>query len=297
LIQQLHPKTLETLADLICADNTADYRSAAAITKFLQRAQGAFPEHDGQTSRRNWVLKLLHECNEAADDEFCLLDRSSLEAVMLQLVDPREYGGEFEAVRQMIVRLNRVLATERLLVSLDGATPRLQAVSGHIATAETTGAQYVMPDFSKLTTDPIVAANLKMRWEEAQRCIAAKAHLATVLLLGSILEGVLIVMIQANPAEANHSSKSPKDTSGKAKTFREWSLHDCIEVACDCGWLQGDRLRFSHALRESRNLIHPLLQRMVGEWPNEHTCRICWEVVNAAIADLLNHVDAPPHPR
>ncbi len=130
---------------------------------------------------------------------------------MLQLGDPREYGGEFETVRQMIVRLNRVLATEGLLVSLDGATPRLQAVLGHITTAETQGAQYVMPDFSKLTTDPIVAANLKMRWEEAQRCIAAQAYLATVLLLGSILEGVLIVVIQANPATANRSSKSPKD--------------------------------------------------------------------------------------
>lgn len=235
------------------------------------------------------MLKLLHECNDAAEDEFCLLDRASLEAIILQLIDPREYGGEFEVVQQMIVRLNRVLATEGLLVSLDGATPRLRVVQGHVATPATPGAQYMMPEFRKLTTDPIVAASLRMRWEEAQRCIAAQAHLATVLLLGSILEGVLIVVIQANPAIANRSSKSPKDTNGKTKAFREWSLHDCIEVACDCGWLQGDRLRFSHALRESRNLIHPMLQRMVGEWPNEHSCRICWEVVNAAIADLLKH--------
>ena len=148
----------------------------------------------------------------------------------------------------------------------------------------------MVPDFQKLTSDRVVTANLRARWEETQRCIAAQAHLATILLLGSILEGVLTVVIKANPAEANRSSKSPKDSSGKPKPFREWSLNDCIEVACDCGWLQGDRLRFSHALRESRNLIHPMLQRMVGEWPNEHSCRSCWEVVNAAIADLLAFV-------
>lgn len=221
------------------------------------------------------------------DDDLSLLNRMSLGLVIQQIVEPREYSGNSEAIQQILVRLNRVLATEGLLISLDGITPRMHAVQEYIVSSAAPAGQYVVPNFSALTTDPVVAKNLTLRWEEAQKCIAAGAHLATVLLLGSILEGVLMMMIQDNPATTNRSAKSPKDVTGKAKPFRGWSLHDCIEVACDCGWIQGDRLRFSHSLRESRNLIHPLLQRMIGEWPNEHSCRICWEVVNAALADTL----------
>jgi hypothetical protein len=117
--------------------------------------------------------------------------------------------------------------------------------------------------------------------------MTAHAYLATVLLLGSILEGVLLSIIKSQSTAANRSAKSPKDTQGRVKDFREWTLHDCIEVAFDCRWLHGDRLRFNHALRESRNLIHPHQQIALRAWPNESSCRICWEVVNAAIADLL----------
>lgn len=289
-MRRLHPKTVEAIAERVCGDGTDDYRPAAAITTFLQQVDPYFPEHDGLTSRRKWVLQLLNECNQSPDEEYDRLDRTSLERVILQLADPREYQGDYDRVQGVLASLNRLLATEGLMVTLEGAKPQMQQTQDHIASSHTLGAQYMIPDFSKLTSDKVIANSLKLRWEEAQRTLPANAHLATVLLLGSILEGVLLVVIQANPADANRSSKSPKDANGKPKLFRDWSLNDYIEVACDCRWLEGDRLRFTHALRESRNLIHPMLQTKVGEWPNEHSCRICWEVVNAAIADLLRHV-------
>lgn len=58
------------------------------------------------------------------------------------------------------------------------------------------------------------------------------AYLATVLLLGSILEGVLMAVIRCHPEEANRSPRSPK-AGGRVKPFRDWSPHECIEVACE----------------------------------------------------------------
>jgi len=139
-----------------------------------------------------------------------------------------------------------------------------------------------------VTDDTRLVASLAARWEEARRCMGVGAHLATVLLLGSILEGVLMDIIKRHQEEANRSPKSPK-AGGKVKPFRDWSLHDCIEVACEQRWLRGDRLRFSHALRESRNLVHPDVELASGEWPTESSCRICWEVVKAALDDLQQH--------
>jgi hypothetical protein len=42
-----------------------------------------------------------------------------------------------------------------------------------------------------------------------------------------------------------------------------------------------------HALRESRNIVHPYVQRLSKDRPDGDTCRICWQVVRAAVADLL----------
>jgi hypothetical protein len=114
------------------------------------------------------------------------------------------------------------------------------------------------------------------------------AYLATVLLLGSILEGALLVVIKARPADANRSAKRPPgmppasrspSATGRYTTASRWPAS-----AAGSG---GDRLRFSHALRESRNLIHPQQQLLLGVWPNASSCRICWEVARAAIDDLL----------
>jgi hypothetical protein len=64
-------------------------------------------------------------------------------------------------------------------------------------------------------------------------------------------------------------------------------LSALIDVAYEVGWLQGDVKRFSHALRESRNIVHPSMQRLLREIPDADTCAICWQVVRAAVADLL----------
>ncbi len=288
VVKRLHPQTLAALAAMICGDTMLQYRTALAITQFLQGADPRFPAHDGATPRRRWTLEQLQACNAAEDRPPWETgpDGASLETVILRLADPREYAGQPELLQTALAMLNRTLAPEGLMVALAGATPQLHQVRDHVAVADTVS-PYLCPDFGRLTPDAALVGNLEARWAEAQRCMAAEAYLATVLLLGSILEGALLVVIKARPADANRSAKSPRDAAGKPKPFREWSLHDCIEVACERGWLRGDRLRFSHALRESRNLIHPQQHLLLGEWPNSSSCRICWEVVRAAIDDLL----------
>ena len=106
--------------------------------------------------------------------------------------------------------------------------------------------------------------------------------------MGSILEGVLLAIVQMYPRKANQAPSAPKDNNGKVRQFGEWNLNNLINVAHDCGWLQLDVKKFSHTLREYRNLIHPWEQRVRKEFPDKDTVKICWEVVRAAINDLEN---------
>lgn len=143
---------------------------------------------------------------------------------------------------------------------------------------------YPAPNFGVLVTDTDLVRILGQRWIEANLCFEAGAYLATVIMLGSILEGTLLAKAQQNPADANRAVASPKDRStGATLPFRQWTLQDLINVSHECGWLKRQNKDFSHVVREYRNFVHPNEERQQGITIDVNTCRIIWEVVTAAL--------------
>lgn len=146
------------------------------------------------------------------------------------------------------------------------------------------------PDVSKLTQVlPELDAVIQERWIEAQRCQYAKAYTAAVIMMGSVLEALLLSRCQLRPAEAYQSPKAPKDKQGQ-KPIHEWNLHALVEVAVERGWLKTDRGSFSHALRESRNIVHPWEHARSRANFDESTCTTCWIVLKASVNDLIASV-------
>jgi AbiTii len=144
---------------------------------------------------------------------------------------------------------------------------------------------YRMPDFPSLVSDADLAKILSNRWNEANLAFEAGAYLATIILLGSILEGVLLDKVEQNPALANTSSKSPKDKkSRKPLPFVEWNLVSLINVADDRNWLKKGSKDFSHVVREYRNFVHPNKERKEGINFDEPICKVIWEVVAVALS-------------
>jgi hypothetical protein len=152
------------------------------------------------------------------------------------------------------------------------------------------------PDFAKIVSNPDLVAILENRWLEAQRCFHAGAHLAAVVMSGSILEGALFAFTEARLQDAHRSPKCLKNKKDSTpRDLAEWSLFDLIEVAHDRGWLQETK-RFSHPLRESRNMVHPRQQLKLAENPDAGASEICWTVVKAAVTRLIEIAPAPPAP-
>jgi len=145
------------------------------------------------------------------------------------------------------------------------------------------------PDFSRLTaTVPGLKEELEKRWREAQRCAHVEAYTAAVIMMGSILEGLLLARAQLSPAEAYQSQKAPRDKTGKAHAIHDWTLSSLIDVAADHGWLKVDRSKFSHALRDSRNVVHPWQAVMARANFDQATCKTSWNVLDASVDDLFN---------
>lgn len=148
-----------------------------------------------------------------------------------------------------------------------------------------------IPDISKLTKVlPDLDKSLSRRWLDAQKCAHQKCYLAAVILMGSILEGLLLARISIDPAAAYKSSRVPKDRTGKPIGYNDWTLNNLIDVSAQVGWIKTDRGKFGHALRESRNIVHPWAEVTSNANFDEYTCSTSWEVLKASVYDLLESI-------
>lgn len=137
--------------------------------------------------------------------------------------------------------------------------------------------------FKNLGFDSNFTGNLQFRWEEAARCRSACAWLAVTVLYGSILEAVLLASLAQNSTAAMASPKRPK---GSAGSLDSWSLEALLNVAADINLIEPTLATYGHALRDTRNLIHPQKQMTEKKYPDEMVAEISSRVVHGVINSL-----------
>lgn len=146
--------------------------------------------------------------------------------------------------------------------------------------------EFSIPNIEKLPIEQAATTVIRRRLEEARIALTAGAHLSVIFLCGSVLEGVLLGAAQSRPACFNLANASPKFSDGTVKRFQDWSLAQFIDVACEIGVLKPDVRKFSHGLRDYRNYIHPYEEMASGFTPDQHTAKVCFQVLKAALASV-----------
>ncbi len=280
-------KTLERLAELICGDKIASrycdenfsdcpfYRKGYQLPTFFRSAGLKCPDHNGDT-RKWWTLERLEYYNK----------ENLIKNVLERFADPKEYG-DMCSTNLAINELNNLIAAEGIKVELKGVKPVIINKEAVIPNKESSIISLHKIDFDAFITDEALTKIINNRWRELEKCLECNAFLSAIILMGSILEGVLLHIIEKNEKIAKSSNKAPK-RNNKVKPIAKWTLYDLIRVAHDCKWLDKDIKDFNHSLRNYRNLVHPRKQREEEFYPDEDTCEICLKVVNAALNDIKN---------
>lgn len=285
-------KTLEEIAALICGDKLAEkycdedeeyncsfYRKGSDLPVFFENAGLKCPNFEND-SRKPWTLSCLKKYNV----------NSQMENVLLRLADPKEYG-DTRKTQTVVKELNKIIELEGLNIKFQGIKPIIMDIEPQISVEEPNGNYNLLRlDFNQIIPDENLSLVLNSRWNEIERCMNSEAFLSSIILMGSILEGVLLSVVENNPKEVNLSKSAPKDKSGQILRFKNWTLNDLINVTHDCGWIGKDVKDFNDKLRDYRNLVHPRKQRDENFFPDEDTCSICLEVVRAALNDLKNNI-------
>ncbi len=165
-------------------------------------------------------------------------------------------------------------------------TGRFRAPGSDTAEGEFLAREFKMPNIQKMPIDAQVVPIVEARLDEAYIAFRAGAHLSVIFLCGSVLEAVPPGAAREAPVRFNQTSAAPKGNNGSPKRFDKWSLAQLIDAACEIGVLKLDIKKFSHGLRDFRNYIHPYEQLVSGLTPDEHTARVCFQVLKAALASL-----------
>lgn len=266
VLRPLDGNTLKELARVICGDDRLYYRRGFEIAQFLENAGWHnVPEYGGEY-RGEWTLQLLMERRE---------NPTELEKVLLRLADAREYLGEPEALPTVVNAVNSFLVHEGFRLENPGGWPRVvvcapaMAHPGHQAPVE------LKATMAEIIREPRMAALLQRRLDEARTCFSNGAHVAAIIMLGSLLEGVLLTVIE----ERNVSLLNNKDPN-------HIGLKVLIDICHKAGWIDVDMERFSHSVCRYRNFVHPRREFREAHTPDRDTLTVSWYVLNGALNDL-----------
>jgi len=283
----LTPKSLEKLRLLI--NEETEYRSGPQLVQFFNTL--GFNDSYGQGFPSRWMF---------SDEKLKAINGSpELDKCIRSVLSPANFIGRISELDKHIAEFNKYLAFDKWKITRSGAEigfTKLQKIEiDDPSEASDNEDEFLKREFADVSVDKIglegvVSEILEQRIKEIERCFPAAAYLSVILLAGSTLEGLLLGLAVKHPKQFNLSKSSPKDSSGKVKSFHDWSLSAFIDVARDLGLIQYDTHKFSHSLRDFRNYIHPFEQMSSGFSPREHTAKICLQVLKAAIHEISENV-------
>ena len=282
----LGKKTLEKLRDLI--NEETEYRSGPKIIQFFNEL--GFRDTYGQGFPSRWMFtdEKLGSINGTPNIDKCIKN----------LFAPISFIETPEKLDSCISEFNKYLAFDKWKVVRSHAEISFQKLDKVEFTESKESKDeegFLSQEFSNLNLsnlqlDHSITSVLEYRVKEIESCFSSNAPLSVILLAGSTLEGILLGIATRSPRAFNCAKSAPKNKEQKVKQFHEWSLSNFIDVSKEVNLLHHDVHKFSHALRDFRNYIHPFEQMSTGFNPTMHTAKICLQVLKVAIHQINENI-------
>lgn len=282
---KLQNKTLIKLRKLI--NEEIEYRSGPRIVDFFNQFGSDDIYGEGFPSRWIYTDAKLQEIN----------DTPKLDQCIQELFAPINFVEDMDKLDSLIENFNKYLVfdgwkivrkKQNIILEPTADIDKVLGTERYVNGPEN---YFLAKEFEDIPLEQIVNDErihqfLQSRLNETKMAIQHQLYLSAIFMCGSILEGILLYIESKFPKLFNQAKSSPKTKEGKIRPFAEWSLADSINVANEIGFLGADVKKFSHALRDFRNYIHPYEQMSQNFVPDEHTTNICFQVLKAALFQI-----------
>lgn len=282
LAERLAPETLEQIADFLIGwgDDFPINRRAEDLNLFFERLGIQSDAERGD--RKPWLVEFLED-----------LQPLEVEKVVIKLADLRTYRGRAEDLESATTFLNSALKAEGFEISFLDGRPKLieRTLTDLNGFGESEKDRFLRRKIDvdlavkDLAIESALAAVIQQRVDEAETASEQKLPLATIFLLGSALEGLLLAYQQKDKEGFGRTKVGTKQK-------KEWTLDPLIEASAELNILGNDVREFGFALRNFRNYIHPRKQLKEDFTPTEDTADLCSQVFRVAFSQLKRYDSA-----
>lgn len=284
-------KTLEELRKIINGDGTDDYKSGPKLVDFFNEL--GFNDSYGQGFPSRWVFTdyKLEKINGTPEIDKCI---KTVFAV-------NNYIGRVSYLDKLIADFNQYLVFDKWKIVRENEKIIFKKldeiiIENNEKTSEMSEKEFLQLSFEssidRIGLEYLLTEILKMRILEAESNTSTGNSLSSIILIGSIMEGILLGVALKYPDTFNKCNSAPIDNiTQKVKKFNNWTLNDFINSAYELRIINEDVKKFSHVVREFRNYIHPYQQLQSQFRPTKDTALICLQVLKALISQLEEYTN------
>lgn len=189
------------------------------------------------------------------------------------------FGDEFLIGKRLLERSTSIMEAKPLLSQLAGAEAFLQSKLQKDRSPKDS------PNLNfNFINDTTLQKVILRDYEEVRKARAATCFKSTIILAGGIVEGILLFLL--NRAAPDITKLKKISTKAKSEPFDQWILNDLINASLELGLIRASVDKFSHALREYRNLVHPGLEIRTNITFSEHEADISIKIIQIIHDDL-----------
>jgi hypothetical protein len=281
-------KTIELLTILIC--EKTQHRKGYELVQFFNCVGFNDTYGQGFPSRSFYTENKLREINGKPELDQCIKN----------LFAPVNFVGNYDYLSTLLHEFNDYLAFDGYIIEIKGREVifkrageiNIKLEPKIVEKSTTNEVEFLEKDFgiidlTELGLENRIEGILCSRIIEIQKSIESDMPLSTIFLCGSVLEGLLFGISIHRIKDFNLAVSSPKDVNGKVKKFDNWTLNDYINVAAELELIKKDVKEFSSSMRDFRNYIHPYQQMVNNFDPDIHTAKVSWQVLKAAVHQLI----------
>jgi hypothetical protein len=127
---------------------------------------------------------------------------------------------------------------------------------------------------------------LKRDYQEVLICKETECWKASIILCGSLIEGILYDLLKQNEARALESTGAQKDKDGKILPLEDWSLTYLINTAANLNLIETGIKGLHHATKDYRNLVHPTNEIKSSYKLKKEEADNAFAILNMLIRDL-----------
>lgn len=280
-LQSIDESGIQAISKVVCGDTWGlVYRKKQDILNLLVRcgANVALDETGKKETRQVWTANRMREMRTTP---LVFLE------VLKAIVDPKRFRFDHQGLAHTIETLNSVLAVDGIAIEIAGSRVQLQPVELSIPIFPEKEVSFEALSAKGILLDKQLEQVVEYRLVDAARCRDSHAFLASIVMMASALETLLIGFTLENLPAQEEPPNVPRYRDGRAKPPEEWKLFDLINISHEMGWIQKDIRDFGQVVRDYRNLVHGYMQyQKKYSLPDAGTCSICWSVSEAVIEDL-----------